>query len=88
MREQEVILKNIDAFNPVHIFECGQCFRWDRNIDGSYTGVFGNCVANVKKEDNNIIIRGNCRPESQGRYFPILPESPGGTRSISSEFHP
>ena len=34
------------------------------------------------------IIRGNCRPESQGRYFPILPESPGGTRSISSEFHP
>ncbi len=58
MREQEVVLKNIDAFNPVHIFECGQCFRWDRNIDGSYTGVFGNCVANVKKEDNNIIIRG------------------------------
>ena len=26
--------------------------------------------------------------QSEGRYFPVLPESPGGTRSISSEFHP
>lgn len=58
MREQEVVLKNIDAFNPVHIFECGQCFRWDKNEDESYTGVFGNSVVNVKKDGNNVSFKG------------------------------
>ena len=74
MKEQEVILKNIDAFNPVHIFECGQCFRWDRNIDGSYTGVFRNCVANVKKDDNNIVIKGiadESLEEKVNNYFDL-----------------
>lgn len=74
MKEQEVVLKNIDEFNPVHIFECGQCFRWDRNIDGSYTGVFGNCVANVKKEDDNIVIRGiadGSLEEKVNNYFDL-----------------
>lgn len=58
MREQEVILKDVKSFNPIHIFECGQCFRWDRELDGSYTGVFNNTVANVKKIENEIIIKG------------------------------
>ena len=56
MKEQEIILKNVDSFNPTHIFECGQCFRWDRNVDESYTGVFENCVANVKKEDRKSVV--------------------------------
>ena len=43
-----------DSFNLKHIFECGQCFRWKKEIDGSYTGVFKNNVLNVK-EENNII---------------------------------
>ena len=72
MKEQEIILKNVDSFNPTHIFECGQCFRWDRNVDESYKGVFENCVANVKKEDNNIIIKGisdNKLEEKIKNYF-------------------
>lgn len=74
MKEQEIILKNVDSFNPTHIFECGQCFRWDRNVDESYTGVFENCVANVKKEDNNIIIKGisdNKLEEKIKNYFDL-----------------
>ena len=58
MKEQKVILKNIDSFEPKHIFECGQCFRWDENIDGSYTGVIGKSVLNVKKQKKDIIIDG------------------------------
>ena len=34
------IVKKIDSFNPKDIFECGQCFRWNKEDDGSYTGVF------------------------------------------------
>ena len=54
MYEQQYILKNTSSFEPKHIFECGQCFRWDEEKDGSYTGVVGDNVINVKKVDNAI----------------------------------
>ena len=56
MKEQNIILENIDSFDPKHIFECGQCFRWNINSDNSYTGIVGNNILNVRKENNNIII--------------------------------
>ena len=55
MQEQQYILKNATSFEPKHIFECGQCFRWDEEQDGSYTGIVKNNVINVKKVDNSII---------------------------------
>ena len=54
MQEQQYILKNAPSFEPKHIFECGQCFRWDEEEDGSYTGIVKNNVINVKKVDNDI----------------------------------
>ena len=55
---ERYILKNQDSFNLVHIFECGQCFRWDKQQDNSYTGVIKNAVINVKKEDEQIVFTG------------------------------
>ena len=51
MKEETYILKNINSFNPIHIFECGQCFRWNKEENGSYTGVVGKNVINVNKKD-------------------------------------
>ena len=56
--EQVYIIKNVNSFEPKHIFECGQCFRWNLEEDDSYTGVVANNVINVKKEQDNIIIKG------------------------------
>ena len=50
MKEQKYIIKNTESFEPTHIFECGQCFRWNEQEDGSYTGVIKNGIINVKKE--------------------------------------
>lgn len=60
MKEQVFILENCKDFEPRHIFDCGQCFRWNIQNDGSYTGVFKNNVLNVKKENNKIIFKGIC----------------------------
>lgn len=60
MKEQVFILENFKDFELCHIFECGQCFRWNIQTDGSYTGVFKNNVLNVKKENNKIIFKGIC----------------------------
>jgi N-glycosylase/DNA lyase len=39
--------KNITDFNAEDIFECGQCFRWRRQPNGSYSGVVEGSFANV-----------------------------------------
>lgn len=58
--EQQYILRNAKSFEPVHIFECGQCFRWNKEEDGSYTGVIKNGVINVKKLGNDVNFTGVC----------------------------
>ena len=63
MKAQEYVLDNCKSFEPKHIFECGQCFRWDKEIDGSYTGIFGNNVLNVSKNNNSIIFKGMCEKD-------------------------
>lgn len=63
MKEQKIILKNIDSFVLKNIFDCGQCFRWNQQEDGSYLGVFGKNVLNVKQENQDILIEGICQGE-------------------------
>ena len=65
MQEQEYKLENIDSFELADIFECGQCFRWNKQEDGSYTGIFKRNVINVKKENCHqgtslVTIKGIC----------------------------
>ena len=48
--EQTYVIENCKSFNARDIFECGQCFRWNVQEDGSYTGIFGKNVLNVKQE--------------------------------------
>jgi N-glycosylase/DNA lyase len=52
----KTIVENIKDFNPIHIFECGQCFRWIREDDGSYTGVVRDKVVNVDYIEKKLII--------------------------------
>lgn len=51
-----VILEGVADFNPKHIFECGQCFRWHKEADNSYTGVAKGRVINVSQKDNKIYL--------------------------------
>ena len=68
MKEQEFLLENYNSFNLRDIFECGQCFRWNIEEDGSYTGVFGGNVLNVKKQNNAILFKGIC----EGDIIPTI----------------
>jgi len=54
-----IVLKGAEEFEPKNIFENGQCFRWTKEEDGSYTVVAMKRVINVKKDGNEIIID-NC----------------------------
>lgn len=54
----KIILKDMVDFNPEHIFECGQAFRWNKEEDSSYTTIAFGKVVNVKKENKDIILTG------------------------------
>lgn len=56
----KIELLNQTDFELAHIFECGQCFRWNKQEDESYTGIIKNGIINVKKENENIIFTGKC----------------------------
>ena len=58
MKEQKYIIENQESFELKDIFECGQCFRWNENEDGSYTGVINKGVLNVEKQGKKIIFIG------------------------------
>lgn len=58
MNIQEYILKLKKDFNSTHIFECGQCFRWNLQESGNYIGVVKNSVIEVIEKENEVIFRG------------------------------
>ena len=53
-KENRITVNGVKDFNIRHIFDCGQCFRWNKEEDESYTGVVKNKVINVSQEGNTV----------------------------------
>lgn len=51
----KVIIKGVKNFNSKHIFECGQCFRWNKSERG-YIGVAFKKVIEVVQEGNDVLL--------------------------------
>ena len=53
----EGLILREDSFKVDHIFECGQCFNFRKNEDGSYTAVFLGEIINLLECDGYTLIR-------------------------------
>lgn len=51
-----MIIEEIKDFHTDHVFDCGQCFRWEREEDGSYTGIAGHRPANISLREGTLHI--------------------------------
>ncbi len=51
-----IILNDIHDFELNHIFDCGQCFRWELEEDGSYIGIAGAKAIRISKQDDCITL--------------------------------
>ena len=75
MKEQQYILKKPETFDLKDIFECGQCFRWNKEENGSYTGIWKENVVNIKKEGQDFVFTGICKnnnlEEEIQKYFDL-----------------
>lgn len=69
------IYKGIKDFNLDHIFDCGQCFRWTKQEDGSYTGIAFGRVVNMQVAGDNkdeLVIDGCCEEDFNNIWWPYL----------------
>ena len=55
---EKYVIENQDSFDIVHIFECGQCFRWNRIDENTYIGVIKGAVIKVKQEGKKLTFTG------------------------------
>ena len=71
MKEQEYIINNCTTFGLKDIFECGQCFRWNKQQDDSYIGIVNNNVIKVIKKGNLVTFKsiGDDNLESLVTYY-------------------
>ncbi len=57
--DRGIEIKLSDRFDLKNTFDCGQCFRWTENPDGSYSGIVRGKYARVVSDGGVIIIEGS-----------------------------
>ncbi len=51
-----LVLTNIKDFNLDNIFDCGQCFRWNKQNDGAYIGVANSRALKISQENDTVTL--------------------------------
>ena len=64
----QYIVKDVKDFNLDHIFDCGQCFRWEKQEDESYVGAALGKVVRVSMQGKDVIID-NCTEEDYNKQL-------------------
>lgn len=54
--ENGIIVRGVRNFDLTHIFECGQCFRWEKQENGSYIGIAYGKVLELEKKEGDLFI--------------------------------
>lgn len=55
-KEGSLAVENVRDFNLTHVFECGQCFRWIKQQNGSYRGIVNGRSADVSFNEGTLYI--------------------------------
>lgn len=67
LTDNMIALGTLRELDPVKTFECGQCFRWNADEKGVYTGVAGGRAARVVTENGRVYIKST--PEDFNNFW-------------------
>lgn len=65
-------ISGLKDFNLEHIFDCGQCFRWNKQEDGSYVGIAMGKVVDMRYEDGALTIENAEEADFERIWKPYL----------------
>ena len=68
--EKGIVLPVTPDFNLAQTLDCGQCFRWDIQPDGTYTGVAFQQILQIKEQENQILFEGITEQEFLQIWYP------------------
>lgn len=75
-----------EELDIVKTFECGQCFRWNQDEKGVYTGVALGWPARVWEEDGGVFIRSAAPEEIWREYFDLERDYAEASRFEGGEY--
>lgn len=64
-----VLLKNPEAFDLVHIFDCGQCFRFNKLDDETYLGVAFNKALKISQHGDTVTLFDTSREDFMNIWY-------------------
>lgn len=67
----KTLLSENGVFSLKHTLECGQCFRWVKQSDGSYFGIVNANAAVVSENDGNVYVVTNTPIDFWRNYFDL-----------------
>lgn len=67
-----VRIVEIKNFYLPHIFECGQCFRWNRQEDGSYIGVAKGKILHIEQREDELIFHNSSIDDVNQIWMPYF----------------
>lgn len=90
---KKIVIEGVQDFDPDDTFDCGQCFRWNKQEDGSWSGVVGESIANIKFEDggfagSKLTILSNNHSESAWMDYLDLHRDYGGIKEDLTDNDP
>lgn len=72
--DDTIVLDNVQHFYLEHIFESGQCFRWNSSSEGGYIGVAMGHVLEIRQQGPNVVLHPCTMEEFERvwrRYFDL-----------------
>lgn len=67
--EKGIELKTDDGFDLKNTFECGQCFRWNEQPDGSYMGIVNGKRLCISKVGDSLLLEGCTEDDLNSIWF-------------------
>lgn len=64
----DIIVRNVKCFDLDLTLDCGQAFRWEKQKDGSYSGVAGGYFLNLSKDGDDLVFK-NTTKESFDSFW-------------------
>lgn len=62
--EDGILLQNLQDFELRHTFDCGQCFRFNEDADGSFIGIADGRIVRMIKQGMDLRIKGAKRTDA------------------------
>lgn len=68
----DIIITEQEDFELSHIFDCGQCFRFNMQTDGSYIGTAYGKTVRISKNDDSIILHNTSWEDYNSLWYKYL----------------